>query len=242
MEEQLTLFVDTAQPAPAHLDPAARFIHSQVVELVKLCLEKSHSNQLTCAYFDEVTSSLERLLGDAYDKFAQVDYLSRLIKRFLLIIARVARLLECIEFDPLEFSQLLAAAEQQARQEAIAADIPKYIIGKLGIAERDPFDQLCGGGANGASSSNDGFNLNLNSCGTDDFMSMMTSGCNSGSGAGLLAIDSPSSSLVTQSSSLTSMATTPGSSMPHQQPQLNIVSPTEDDFEEVKLISNGAYG
>jgi hypothetical protein len=231
MEDQLAQFVDTAQPAPAHLDPAARFIHSQVVELAKLCLEKSNSNQLTCAYFDEVTSSLERLLGDAYDKHAQVDYLSRLIKRFLLIIARVARLLECIEFDPFGFTQLLAATEQQARQEAIAADIPKYIIGKLGIAERDPFDQLS---SSLITQTSEALNLN-NSFNNNELLVNLT-------GSGLLAIDSSSSPLVTQSSSLTSVETTPGSSISHQQPQLNIVSPTEDDFEEVKLISNGAYG
>jgi len=42
------------------------------------------------------------------------------------------------EFDPAEFYQLLAAAEGQAREGLLKADIPRYIIGQLGLA-RDPF-------------------------------------------------------------------------------------------------------
>lgn len=42
------------------------------------------------------------------------------------------------EFDPAEFYQLLAAAEGQARAGLLKADIPRYIIGQLGLA-RDPF-------------------------------------------------------------------------------------------------------
>ena len=40
------------------------------------------------------------------------------------------------EFDPEEFYQLLEAAEGQAKQ-TIKADIPRYIISKLGL-NRDP--------------------------------------------------------------------------------------------------------
>lgn len=42
------------------------------------------------------------------------------------------------EFDPAEFYQLLTAAEGQAREGLLKADIPRYIIGQLGLA-RDPF-------------------------------------------------------------------------------------------------------
>ena len=41
--------------------------------------------------------------------------LTCLIKKLLLIVSRPARLLECLEFDPEEFYQLLEAAEGQAR-------------------------------------------------------------------------------------------------------------------------------
>ncbi|KAM9167156.1 LOW QUALITY PROTEIN: microtubule-associated serine/threonine-protein kinase 1 [Mergus octosetaceus] len=47
------------------------------------------------------------------------------------------------EFDPAEFYQLLTAAEGQAREGLLKADIPRYIyiIGQLGLA-RDPFPDV----------------------------------------------------------------------------------------------------
>lgn len=42
------------------------------------------------------------------------------------------------EFDPSEFYQLLEAAEGQARL-TLKTDIPRYIIGKLGLI-KDPAD------------------------------------------------------------------------------------------------------
>jgi len=47
-------------------------------------------------------------------------------------------LLECLEFDPEEFYHLLEQAEGQAKtSQGIKADIPQYIITKLGL-NRDP--------------------------------------------------------------------------------------------------------
>lgn len=55
-----------------------------------------------------------------------------------MIISRPARLLECLEFDPEEFYHLLEQAEGQAKtSQGIKADIPQYIITKLGL-NRDP--------------------------------------------------------------------------------------------------------
>lgn len=60
------------------------------------------------------------------------------VKKLLLIISRPARLLECLEFDPEEFYHLLEQAEGQAKFcQGIKADIPQYIINKLGL-NRDP--------------------------------------------------------------------------------------------------------
>lgn len=65
-------------------------------------------------------------------------HLTYLIKKLLLIVARPARLLECLEFDPEEFYHLLEQAEGQARcNQGIKTDIPQYIINKLGL-NRDP--------------------------------------------------------------------------------------------------------
>lgn len=68
--------------------------------------------------------------------------ISSLVKKLLLIISRPARLLECLEFDPEEFYHFLEAAEGQARAiQGIQADIPQYIIEKLGI-NKDPIAEL----------------------------------------------------------------------------------------------------
>lgn len=161
---------------------------------------------------DEMANSLEKLLEEARDKCAQVevtyDYLFKLIKRFLLIVSRVARLLECIEFDPLEFYFLIDSTEQQARQQAIKTDLPKYIFSKLGIG-KDPFEKF----------NNENKLLALNSRSGD--------------------FNDGSSDYYT-SSDLSLPVNLGGSS--------NIVQPTsleqpcEEDFEKIKLISNGAYG
>ena len=52
------------------------------------------------------------------------------------------RLLECLEFDPEEFLQLLDAAEGHARGlHGVNANVPQYIISKLGL-NRDPLAEL----------------------------------------------------------------------------------------------------
>lgn len=60
----------------------------------------------------------------------------------MLIISRPARLLECLEFDPEEFYHFLEAAEDQVKGlQGIKADLPQYIIQKLGL-NRDPIAEL----------------------------------------------------------------------------------------------------
>jgi tRNA A-37 threonylcarbamoyl transferase component Bud32 len=203
MEENLQLFVDSNKDLNLNLDPAARFIYNQIIEQAKLCLDKSKQNQLTCYYFDEMTGSCDKLLLGAAEKSAYCEYLQTFVKKFLLIVSRVARLLECLEFDPLEFCQLLDAAEEQARH-IVKTDIPKYIIEKLGL-NRDPYEEMIY---------------------QDNF-------------SGLSSLGS-----VGSASSTTSM------SLPCDMPKAAAASlmtkrestPSEEDFEEIKLISNGAYG
>ncbi len=70
------------------------------------------------------------------------SHLTALIKKLLLIVSRPARLLECLEFDPEEFYQLLEAAEGQAKGvHGVNANVPQYIISKLGL-NRDPLADL----------------------------------------------------------------------------------------------------
>ena len=93
-----------------------RFVHHQLVEMARDCLTKSADRLITSRYFYELSENLEKLLCGTRDKSpAAAAYLTCLIKKLLLIVSRPARLLECLEFDPEEFYQLLEAAEGQAR-------------------------------------------------------------------------------------------------------------------------------
>ena len=78
-------------------------------------------------YFYELSENLEKLLVQTRDKSPEAAaLLTCLIKKLLLIVSRPARLLECLEFDPEEFYQLLEAAEGQARVvHGVQAQLPQ---------------------------------------------------------------------------------------------------------------------
>lgn len=114
-------------------DCIARFVHHQLLELAQDCLQKSTENHLSCAYFYEMSEQLEKLTSEVREKSPpSVSYVTQLVKEILMIIARPARLLECLEFvstsvsrlgriwfhwiflqNPVEFYNLLEAAEGQ---------------------------------------------------------------------------------------------------------------------------------
>lgn len=117
-----------------------------------------------------------------------------IIKKLQLIISRPARLLECLEFNPEHFYQLLEAAEGQVKiVQGIKADIPQYIIQKLGL-NRDPIAEL---------------QQELRDCSWPSTQSSRSSVC---------------------------LTSTPNCK------KWGTNTPSEQDFEVVKLISNGAYG
>ena len=109
-------------------------------------------------YFYEMSENLEKLLVQTRDKSPEAaSYLTCLIKKLLLIVSRPARLLECLEFDPEEFYQLLEAAEGQARVvHGVQSHLPqvwyetviqnpeksKSVIISLGPREVEPFASL----------------------------------------------------------------------------------------------------
>uniref|UniRef100_F6WIX9 non-specific serine/threonine protein kinase n=1 Tax=Equus caballus TaxID=9796 RepID=F6WIX9_HORSE len=121
---------------------------------------------------------------------SEVAFVVQLVKKLMIVIARPARLLECLEFDPEEFYHLLEAAEGHAKEgQGIKCDIPRYIVSQLGLT-RDRLEEV----------------------------------------AQLSSYDSPDTpetddSVEGRGASLTSKKT-----------------PSEEDFETIKLISNGAYG
>uniref|UniRef100_A0A8W7P041 non-specific serine/threonine protein kinase n=1 Tax=Anopheles coluzzii TaxID=1518534 RepID=A0A8W7P041_ANOCL len=147
MEERLSHFINEnktiVHDSARNSQPIVRFVHHQVLEMARDCLHKSHAKLITSRYFYEMSENLERLLMETREKSPEAaPEITGVIKKLLLIISRPARLLECLEFDPEEFYRLLEVAEGQAKvTQGIKADIPQYIIQKLGL-NRDPIAEL----------------------------------------------------------------------------------------------------
>ncbi|KAJ8392498.1 hypothetical protein AAFF_G00073760 [Aldrovandia affinis] len=200
MEERLADFLSSSTPEKVMplADGVLSFIHHQVIELSRDCLDKSREGLITSRYFYELQENLEKLLQDAHERSesAEVAFVTQLVRKLMIIIARPARLLECLEFDPEEFYHLLEAAEGHAKEgQGIKSDIPRYIISQLGLT-RDPLEEMA------QLSSYDSGNPDTPE--TDDSVD--------GRGATIQPI----------------------------QPKPK--APREEDFENIKLISNGAYG
>ncbi|XP_064625162.1 microtubule-associated serine/threonine-protein kinase 3-like isoform X3 [Lineus longissimus] len=227
MEERLKNFLEMnrSHEQVEESDSIYRFIHHQIVELARDCLQKSEEKMISSAYFYELTENLERLHIDAKEKSPTISmHILQLIKKFLLIISRPARLLECLEFDPEEFYHLLEAAEGQAKQ-TIQTDIPQYIVNKLGL-DRDPLADIVEiakqseieGGVSSSDGSLEDPPLEGATAATGD------SGIvNSGSDG-----DGDKSDKKSISHDVHKM--------------LKMKPPHEEDFANIKLISNGAYG
>ncbi|KAM6129086.1 LOW QUALITY PROTEIN: microtubule-associated serine/threonine-protein kinase 2 [Phoenicopterus ruber ruber] len=193
MEERLAEFI--ASNAPENVlqlaDGVLSFIHHQVIELARDCLDKSREGLITSRYFYELQENLEKLLQDAHERSESSEVaFAQLVKKLMIIIARPARLLECLEFDPEEFYHLLEAAEGHAKEgQGIKCDIPRYIISQLGLT-RDPLEEM----------------------------------------AQLNSYDSPDTPETDDS------VESRGASVQSKK------TPSEEEFETIKLISNGAYG
>ncbi|KAM9482311.1 microtubule-associated serine/threonine-protein kinase 2 isoform 2-T2 [Clarias gariepinus] len=208
MEVRLAEFLSSSAPEKVmHLaDGVLSFIHHQVIELSRDCLEKSREGLITSRYFYELQENLEKLVQDAHERSESVEvtFVTQLIKRLMIIIARPARLLECLEFDPEEFYHLLEAAEGHAKEgQGIKSDIPRYIISQLGLT-RDPLEEM----------------------------------------AQLTSYDGGNSETSETDCSAVSSESRGAAVQPPQppQPQPKTKTPREEDFETIKLISNGAYG
>ncbi|KAK2539756.1 hypothetical protein Q9233_001460 [Columba guinea] len=194
MEERLAEFITSNAPENVLqlADGVLSFIHHQVIELARDCLDKSREGLITSRYFYELQENLEKLLQDAHERSesSEVAFVTQLVKKLMIIIARPARLLECLEFDPEEFYHLLEAAEGHAKEgQGIKCDIPRYIISQLGLT-RDPLEEM----------------------------------------AQLNSYDSPDTPETDDS------VESRGASVQSKK------TPSEEEFETIKLISNGAYG
>ncbi|XP_049330288.1 microtubule-associated serine/threonine-protein kinase 2 isoform X4 [Astyanax mexicanus] len=146
MEERIQEIISSNSPENVLplADGVLSFAHHQIIELARDCLEKSRLGLITSRYFCELTDNLERLFQESTERSESVEvtFIKELVKKILIVIARPARLLECLEFDPEEFYHLLEAAEGHAKEgRGIKTDIPRYIISQLGLT-RDPLEEI----------------------------------------------------------------------------------------------------
>ncbi|XP_047426542.1 microtubule-associated serine/threonine-protein kinase 3 isoform X4 [Mugil cephalus] len=146
MEERIQEIIRSSSPESVLplADGVLGFAHHQIIELARDCLEKSRLGLITSSYFCELTDKLERLVQESTERSEseEVNFIRELVKKILIVIARPARLLECLEFDPEEFYHLLEAAEGHAKEgQGIKTDIPRYIISQLGLT-RDPLEEI----------------------------------------------------------------------------------------------------
>uniref|UniRef100_A0A8C4YQ08 non-specific serine/threonine protein kinase n=1 Tax=Gopherus evgoodei TaxID=1825980 RepID=A0A8C4YQ08_9SAUR len=146
MEERLQDIITSHSPdniLPL-ADGVLSFTHHQIIELARDCLDKSHQGLITSRYFFELQHKLDKLLqeGQERSESGELAFIKQLVRKILIVIARPARLLECLEFDPEEFYYLLEAAEGHAKEgHVIKTDIPRYIISQLGL-NKDPLEEI----------------------------------------------------------------------------------------------------
>lgn len=228
MEERLSHFINENRNAVSGGSfrdsmPIVRFVLHQVVEMARDCLHKSHAKLITSRYFYEMSDNLERLLAETKDKSPEAaTEVAGVIKKLLLIISRPARLLECLEFDPEEFYHLLEAAEGQAKSiQGIKADIPQYIIQKLGL-NRDPIAEL---------------QEELKESASWNSLDKMSSNSQNTDSSGI----EQGGSSTPPSNPLTSTPNKRNNRSASESPT-SALAPSEADYDVVKLISNGAYG
>ncbi|XP_075446537.1 microtubule-associated serine/threonine-protein kinase 4 isoform X4 [Ascaphus truei] len=146
MEERLQEIITSYSPDSVLplADGVLSFTHHQIIELARDCLDKSHEGLITSRYFLELQQKLEKLLHEAHERSesGELAFIKQLAQKILIVIARPARLLECLEFDPEEFYYLLEAAEGHAKEgHIIKTDIPRYIISQLGL-NKDPLEEM----------------------------------------------------------------------------------------------------
>lgn len=230
--------------------PIVRFVHHQVLEMARDCLHKSHAKHITSRYFYEMSENLERLLYETREKSPEAAAeLTGCIKKLLLIISRPARLLECLEFDPEEFYQLLEAAEGQAKMmQGIKADLPQYIIHKLGL-NRDPIAELqndlqqeaqaaAAAAAAAAVVDHQPGEWQHGGGGCEEELDLDLSGI------AQLNLNSSTVSMDSSSANSSGCQLDTSTSSQGAAAAATVVQqvPNESDFEVAKLISNGAYG
>lgn len=77
MEERLAQFVnDHKSDSTSFMQqcPILRFVHHQVLEVARDCLDKSHAKLITSTYFFEMQENLERLITEVIISFLNTNF------------------------------------------------------------------------------------------------------------------------------------------------------------------------
>ncbi|XP_071799518.1 microtubule-associated serine/threonine-protein kinase 3-like isoform X4 [Asterias amurensis] len=203
MEKKLKDFITKHSSDSAEASDAIyMFLIHHAIELARDCLVKSQADLLSHIYLSDMANKLKVLSEDAEKRSdASAQAFARVERELLMIIARPGRLLECLEFDPEEFYQILEAAEGEAKNigGSLRSELPKYIIGQLGLT-RDPLA---------------------------DYMDMGV-------------YDDQQTNQ--QQPTITGLEESETDEGGDRERRSSFKDPDESDFENIKIISNGAYG
>lgn len=150
MEEKLQEFLTRYSESNLQFsDSNINFGRHQILECARDALEKSKENTLSKDQIIAMCDNLEGTLVEVTDRTSLKmvpEQLKLLVRKLLVIISRVARLLEILEFDPLEFSSTLNESTQDADRGVVlnfmsSSHMP-YILNRLQISlEADDEDQ-----------------------------------------------------------------------------------------------------
>jgi microtubule-associated serine/threonine kinase len=150
MEERLQEFLTKYSESNLQFsDSNINFGRHQILECARGALEKSKENTLSKDQVIAMCDSLEGTLVEVTDRTSLKmvpEQLKLLVRKLLVIISRVARLLEIMEFDPQEFSSTLNESTQDADRGVVlnfmsSSHMP-YILNRLQISlEADDEDQ-----------------------------------------------------------------------------------------------------
>ncbi|XP_063682806.1 microtubule-associated serine/threonine-protein kinase 2-like isoform X5 [Bolinopsis microptera] len=198
MEKDLQNFLEESHTRSEGIvkgEANANFIHHRVSELAKDILEHSKEERITDTYFEEVSTTLMRLISDSERTAADMlsgthtgGLVTKEASELLKIISRSARLLECLTFSVGSFYSKIqeGTIDELLRS---TASLPRYISSRLSTK------------------------------------------------FGVIESEDPTSPATSQPSHTPHPSSSGTEDEAQERSQFN-----EEDFENRKLISNGAYG
>jgi len=140
MEKSLQNFLEVSKGRSEGIvkgEANANFIHHRVTELAKDILEHSKEERITDTYFEEVSTTLMRLINDSERTAANMlpgtntgGLVTKEASELLKIISRSARLLECLTFSVGSFYSKIQEGTIDALLRSTAS-LPRYISSRL---------------------------------------------------------------------------------------------------------------